>query len=690
MAYHVWLIDCLHKCEDYNRAGSPARAGCYRDCIDQFGRIIDAMVQGRLMSINDYETMVRFKDYCARLVGNVDDLSRYCEEYYRNMTTKPTKLASTVGEAKSEAKGEVAEGQFTDELADCMRDCVRYYGDNAPELNRCYSMCRAIWGNTGVKWSCGEFKSCFPEGCFELEEFKREFRRIGKSGFEDWQIVSRVGSIIGTMLREGGERGCRDLEDNITKLMITELEDLGIDRYSIRKAYLHGLSSEVKDILMKIFPNVIQISKDRESEETPGPILIPEPTPEPETPTPKYYTEPVKLQTHRSRGKIIGIIVMMVFTMLVAFAIIHTLKLNNVTPQAHSTNTTSTISEMQSQVQGSGSEQGGIDSSWVSQFISIVNQYRVSSKNETSKGLIQLPPLPILSSRNASPLQYCPWLSNFAYIRFEAMSQNPSISHYGFNEDFYEYLDQYQGFLSVGEEVLFPSGYTPSGFVQYMISNAPLHWGGLMDGDFAYYGYYIGYAPTYVIEGYCPVTEIPGPNINIPQYFQSQGCSVKLENMTWLVLELSNWCSGPITFTVSSTNSSLLSLPLLMGPNEYIYLPIQYNLATITNGTYVELNINVQASSQVKLFIFTPDQFNYFKNLNAQQAVNFTGPAYYYGGNSTSFNTTVMLNTAQLANDGYYLVISNILSGQFTSVTMNITITFKPTTPNIPTPPTSH
>jgi hypothetical protein len=83
MAYHVWLIDCLHKCEDYNRAGSPARAGCYRDCIDQFGRIIDAMVQGRLMSINDYETMVRFKDYCARLVGNVDDLSRYCEEYYR-------------------------------------------------------------------------------------------------------------------------------------------------------------------------------------------------------------------------------------------------------------------------------------------------------------------------------------------------------------------------------------------------------------------------------------------------------------------------------------------------------------------------------------------------------------------------------------------------------------------------------
>ncbi|MFP3194282.1 MAG: hypothetical protein RXR11_03175 [Caldivirga sp.] len=317
MAYHVRLIDCLRRCEDYYAAGSSARARCYEVCVDQFGRVIEAMFQGKLMSIKDYETMVKFKNYCAGLVKSVNNLSKHCEEYYSNVTVKSS---------ASEAKGEVAEGQFTDELADCIRDCVRYYGDNAPELNRCYSMCRAIWGNTGVKWSCGEFKSCFPGGCFELEEFKREFRRIGKSGFEGWQIVSKVGSIIGTMLREGRERGCRDLEDNIIKLMITELEDLGIDRYSIRKAYLHGLSSEVKDILMKIFPNVTQISKDNESEAT-SPIARLEPPVKlilgPKTPTPKYRAEPVKPQARKSRSKAIGAIIVMAFFVLIIYAALH-------------------------------------------------------------------------------------------------------------------------------------------------------------------------------------------------------------------------------------------------------------------------------------------------------------------------------------------------------------------------------
>ena len=37
------------------------------------------------------------------------------------------------------------------------------------------------------------------------------------------------------------------------------------------------VSNEVKDILTRIFPNLIQISKDKGSEETLGPILISEP-----------------------------------------------------------------------------------------------------------------------------------------------------------------------------------------------------------------------------------------------------------------------------------------------------------------------------------------------------------------------------------------------------------------------------
>jgi uncharacterized protein YkwD len=296
-----------------------------------------------------------------------------------------------------------------------------------------------------------------------------------------------------------------------------------------------------------------------------------------------------------------------------------------------------------------------INSAWVSQFFSIVNQYR--------------------QSIGAQPLQYCPWLDEFAYVRFKTMIQNPAISHYGFDQDFNKYLNQYRSFLLISEEVLYPAGYTPNEYVQDLQSNAPIHWEGLIDSNYTYYGYYIRYGPSYVIIGSCPVTEIPGPNINIPQYFQSYGCSVEIENSTWLVIELSNWCSGPETLPVSVINEDL--------PQQYyMYLPIQYNLPT--NDKYVKLVINLSSTSPVKLFLFTPYQFNYFESLYQQEAWSFTGPAYYYDGISTTFNTEIMLNTAQLANSGYYLVISNVLpNAQYTYIVGNITIVYTPTTPNI-------
>jgi len=295
-----------------------------------------------------------------------------------------------------------------------------------------------------------------------------------------------------------------------------------------------------------------------------------------------------------------------------------------------------------------------INSTWVFQFFNIVNQYR--------------------QSIGAPPLQYCPWLDNFAHIRFETMIQNPTISHYGFDQDFSEYLSQYQSFLIPGEEVLYPSGYTSSEYVQILQSEALIHWKGLIDANYTYYGYYIGYGPSYTIIGSCPVTEIPGPNINIPQYFQSYGCSVELENDTWLVIELSNWCNGPITLPVSVINEDL--------PQQYyIYLPIQYNLPT--NEKYVKLVVNITSTNPIKLFLFTPDQFTYFESLYQQEVWSFTGPAYYYGGESTTFNIEIALNTVQLANSGYYLVLSNVLpNAQYTHVNSNVTIIYIPTIPN--------
>ncbi|MFP3313207.1 MAG: CAP domain-containing protein [Thermocladium sp.] len=364
---------------------------------------------------------------------------------------------------------------------------------------------------------------CFFDGLMDLMEFAAKYRRLGRLGFDDWQIVSEVASAVSKMLREGRERGCPNLEDMIANIAVRTLDDLGIDRYSIMRGYLQGTTEDVRRVLRRIFPNIEQITRPpphvvhaqpgATSRSSEAPIYV--------VPSNYGYGGGGKGRPRRRRrdkaiaGFIIGL-VLLLMVIGAAWSLRHP-------PQTQQTSiTTSSVSAQPNSAVTY--TQSTIDPTWVSQFISIVNQYRQSS--------------------GAPPLQYCQWLSNFAYVRFETMIQNPAISHYGFDQDFNKYLSQYQGFLMVGEEGLYPSGYTPSEYVQNMQSEAPLHWEGLMNGNFTYYGYYIGYGPDYVIVGSCPVTEIPGPNIDIPQYLQSYGCSVELENTTWLVIELSNWCSG--------------------------------------------------------------------------------------------------------------------------------------------------
>ena len=158
-----------------------------------------------------------------------------------------------------------------------------------------------------------------------------------------------------------------------------------------------------------------------------------------------------------------------------------------------------------------------------------------------------------VSKQRGEAYDYCANLSDFAKIRFNTMVQNYGISHYGYAEDFnrtwpngVRYGDEiYQGF---GEEVFYPVGYTPSNYVQYVIAAAPLHWQELIDTNLTAYGYYIGNGPAYEILGpnggytECPVTEIPGPNINISQYFAGYGCSVETANLTYFVIELAPFC----------------------------------------------------------------------------------------------------------------------------------------------------
>ena len=194
-----------------------------------------------------------------------------------------------------------------------------------------------------------------------------------------------------------------------------------------------------------------------------------------------------------------------------------------------------------------------INSTWVNQFFTGVNSYRSSSK-----------------------LSYCPTLSTFAAAIYTTMNQNIQISHYGYSKTFDSFWPNgytYGGYIysAFGEEVLYPNepgsstttcvdfifcstsnnevrNYTPSAYISDLISSAPLHWQGLISNDISYYGYYVKNGPGYSILGpdngqlSCSTTEIPGPNINITQYFAQYGCTTELTTATWFVIELAPVC----------------------------------------------------------------------------------------------------------------------------------------------------
>ncbi len=159
-----------------------------------------------------------------------------------------------------------------------------------------------------------------------------------------------------------------------------------------------------------------------------------------------------------------------------------------------------------------------------------------------------------VSRERGSQYNYCPVLSTFAKTRFNTMVTDYGISHYGYAQDFnsywpdgYTYGDEI--YTAFGEEVFYPSGSTSNNYTTQIMETAPGHWQELIDTNLTYYGYYIANGPTYVILGpgggygaECPVTEIPGPNINIQQYFAQYGCSVETSNETWFVIELAAVC----------------------------------------------------------------------------------------------------------------------------------------------------
>lgn len=158
------------------------------------------------------------------------------------------------------AQSSVAEEQLPSKLVDCYQYCVKYHGDDLAALQSCRSMCDAMW-KSGIQVGTEQFSNCFPQGILELGEFEARYRRAGRIGLDDWQIVAHVSFIINKMLEEGRQNKCPDPEEMIVRIVTSKLDEMGIDRYSVRKAHLHGMPKEVRQLIMEIFPNVEEIRR---------------------------------------------------------------------------------------------------------------------------------------------------------------------------------------------------------------------------------------------------------------------------------------------------------------------------------------------------------------------------------------------------------------------------------------------
>lgn len=177
-------------------------------------------------------------------------------------------------------------------------------------------------------------------------------------------------------------------------------------------------------------------------------------------------------------------------------------------PSSNSLSGSHTTGQNSNPLQFSGST---INATWVQQFIARVNSAR--------------------QAQGLQPLTVSGTLDQFAQQRFQLETEGNhwQITHYG-------YQDIPPG---VGEVVFYPDGFTPSDYASNIQTTAPLHWNLLMDASFSAFGYALGQGTTLGIYQPCPSTELPGPGINVTQWFAQQGCHTVQEISTWLVIDMS-------------------------------------------------------------------------------------------------------------------------------------------------------
>lgn len=157
------------------------------------------------------------------------------------------------------------------------------------------------------------------------------------------------------------------------------------------------------------------------------------------------------------------------------------------------------------------------DRLWVNAFIGLVN-----------------------AARGGEPLIESSTLDNFAKLRFNTAVTEPDISDYGFDADASSFFEANATRPAIAEDLLYPNMTTedPYAYASTIQGSAPAHWASLTDNSYTHFGFFVGTGPYEVVQQPCPVTEIPGGGINITQYFENAGCTVSLQQSTWLVVIL--------------------------------------------------------------------------------------------------------------------------------------------------------
>jgi hypothetical protein len=156
---------------------------------------------------------------------------------------------------------------------------------------------------------------------------------------------------------------------------------------------------------------------------------------------------------------------------------------------------------------------GGVGPIWVQTFMAHVDQDRGAYLTE-----------------NAT-------LDDFAAARFKQASSVYQISDYNFVPDALQRFGEAKA-AQVAEELLYPGIFSPNTYPTFLSNYAFGHWDTLMNRRYAQFGYYVGRGLYYDVSIPCRLYEVPGPGINITQFFQKEGCSTTVVTATWLVIIL--------------------------------------------------------------------------------------------------------------------------------------------------------